>query len=339
MELPLKKAALIAIDTASRQAMERLHRGAMSSANLLITGPRGLGKKHICEYAHSQSNAKSGPFRRLNCANMGDLFSRRDPFAHSENNDDVPTSPQELLATAAGGTIFLDHLCQLDVKYYTGLKKLIDPRAGEDSPTRIIAASHLSMSELREDSARADLMDAANFVEITIPALEGREQDISAIASEFLNRFSPPKHVFERKFSDDALLALKAHKWPENLRELSDIIQQAAMLSTQEIIEVDDLNLPYSQPVHDTITGQSGLPEVQASAQFVGQTVAQVERQLILDTLNHCYGNRTHAADLLGISIRTLRNKLKLYTDQGYEIPNPGEQIIADLQSRVALAG
>jgi two-component system response regulator FlrC len=168
-----------------------------------------------------------------------------------------------------------------------------------------------------------------NVITITLPPLRDRPGDVRLLADHFVQKYSESNGVPARPISADAMSILKSQKWPGNVRELENTIHRAVLLATGDEIGRGAFALPTTTasgtPTGDA-SGDAAAPQLagDATAALVGRTVADVERDLIIDTLKHCFGNRTHAANILGISIRTLRNKLKLYNDEGMPVPGPG---------------
>jgi len=170
-----------------------------------------------------------------------------------------------------------------------------------------------------------------------LPPLRDRTADIAPLAEYFARKYAAANGLPERKLSSGALEALRAHAWRGNVRELENSMHRAVLLAHGNIIDEEAIMLsgapatverasasPYASSTAQTGgDASSAVPASGGVNSFVGRTVADVERDLILDTLNHCLGNRTHAANILGISIRTLRNKLKQYSDAGMSLPPP----------------
>jgi len=191
---------------------------------------------------------------------------------------------------------------------------------------------------VRDGSFREDLYFRLNVVTITLPALRDRPLDIELLAEHFVTKYADANGVATPELSPEVRGILRAHTWRGNVRELENAMHRAVLLSQDGIIVPDSLLLTGSslgsngassaaQPSNGSETGQ--VPQQNGAGNgpqgLVGKTVADVERGLIIDTLQHCLGNRTHAANILGISIRTLRNKLKLSSQDGVAIPMPGE--------------
>ena len=183
---------------------------------------------------------------------------------------------------------------------------------------------------MKQGTFREDLLYRLNVVNLRLPSLRDRPGDVLALAEHFVKKYAAANAVPVRPLGPEARRRLVAHRWPGNVRELENAMHRAVLLSVGPEIEETAIRLPDGQPLapamidpaQATASRAAQAAETAARA-FVGQTVAQVEQQLILDTLVHCFGNRTHAANILGISIRTLRNKLKEYTESGVAVPAP----------------
>jgi two-component system, response regulator FlrC len=194
---------------------------------------------------------------------------------------------------------------------------------------RILATSNRDLAQAVKDGTfREDLLYRLNVVNLRLPPLRERPGDVLALAEHFVKKYAAANGVPERPLSAEARRRLAAHRWPGNVRELENAMHRAVLLSAGPEIEEGAIRLPDGQPLS---VGDPAIRTAQAasfaaesaSRGFVGQTVAAMEQQLILDTLEHCLGNRTHAANILGISIRTLRNKLKEYAEAGVAVPAP----------------
>ena len=251
---------------------------------------------------------------------------------------------------ADGGTLLLDEISEMDIRLQAKLLRAIQEReidrVGGSKPVRVdirvIATSNRDLvEEVRNGNFREDLLYRLNVVNLVLPPLRERSEDVGLLATHFVKKYAEANAVPERPLSAAALAVLKRHAWPGNVRELENTMHRAVLLATEAEIEENAIVLPDgSRPAatqsavsaaassavgslgndHGPVEGEDA-----EAANLVGRTVAEVERQLILETLDHCLGNRTHAANILGISIRTLRNKLKAYTEEGIPVPGPGE--------------
>jgi DNA-binding NtrC family response regulator len=195
---------------------------------------------------------------------------------------------------------------------------------------RILATSNRDLADaVKAGLFREDLLYRLNVVNLRLPALRERPGDITALAEHFARKYAAANGVPVRPISAEARRRLVNHRWPGNVRELENAVHRAVLLSVGPEITPDSIRLPDGAPMMGdaatpgVVSHAAQVAQAAASAPLVGQTVAQVEQQLILDTLSHTLGNRTHAAVILGISIRTLRNKLKEYSDAGVAVPPP----------------
>jgi DNA-binding NtrC family response regulator len=193
---------------------------------------------------------------------------------------------------------------------------------------RVIATSNRDLvAAARDGTFREDLLYRLNVMTLKLPPLRERPGDVIALAEHFMRKYSAANGVPERPLSAQARQRLLTHRWPGNVRELENAVHRAVLLSSGAEIEAFAIGLADGQPMSgapDTQTARAASIAAEAAARaFVGQTVAAVEQRLIIDTLSHCLGNRTHAANILGISIRTLRNKLKEYAGSGVCVPPP----------------
>jgi DNA-binding NtrC family response regulator len=224
---------------------------------------------------------------------------------------------------------------RLQAKLLRVLQEREVDRVGGTQPikvdVRIIATSNRTMEdEVRKGTFREDLFYRLNVMTLPLPALRERPLDIPVLAEHFIRRFSESNGLPVRPLSPEAKQALVKHGWRGNVRELENTIHRAVLLAVGTDIGPEALILSGS-PVggndpavaHAANAAAAALTSQSVRGDLVGKTVAEVERDLILDTLSHCLGNRTHAANILGISIRTLRNKLKQYSDEGLAVPPP----------------
>jgi DNA-binding NtrC family response regulator len=224
---------------------------------------------------------------------------------------------------ADGGTLLLDEVTEmhprLQAKLLRAIQERVIDRVGGNVPVkvniRIIATSNRHMLDaVKANEFREDLYFRLNVVNAHLPPLRERPEDIVPLAQHFIQKYVEFNHLQKKWLSPAAEAALKSCAWQGNVRELENSMHRAVLLSQGEIIEPND------------ILGLSSVSEAisssgQHTATLVGRTVSEVEQELILGTLDHCFGNRTHAANILGISIRTLRNKLREYSQSGVNIP------------------
>lgn len=199
---------------------------------------------------------------------------------------------------------------------------------------RVVATSNRDLQkEVKEGNFREDLLFRLNVVNLHVPPLRERPEDIRVLCKHFARKYADFNDIPYKQVSDDAMEVLINHNWPGNVRELENTLHRSVLLTAGNEIGKRDILLPDGKPhieIQSAAVGASRAmspegAEPLAAGAMVGRTVADVERDLIIDTLKHCLGNRTHAANILGISIRTLRNKLNIYMSSGVPVPNPGE--------------
>ncbi|MGI9385977.1 MAG: sigma-54-dependent transcriptional regulator FlbD, partial [Methyloligellaceae bacterium] len=314
---------------------------AGSDASILITGESGTGKEVMARYVHGQSARTEKPFISLNCAAIPENLLESELFGHEKGAFTGAVARRiGKFEEAHGGTLLLDEISEMDVRLQAKLLRAIQERVidriGSNKPVavdiRIIATSNRDLpTAVREGSFREDLLYRLNVVNLRIPALRERRADILELAEHFVSKYATANNVPRRPLSGEARRQLLAGKWPGNIRELENTIHRAVLLSSGDEISAEAIRTPDgtsslgSFDAHEP-AGIAAATAISISQGLVGKTVAEVERDLIIETLDHCLGNRTHAANILGISIRTLRNKLKQYSDAGLLIPSPGEQ-------------
>ena len=318
---------------------------AGSDASILVTGESGSGKEVISRYVHTRSNRSSKPFISINCAAIPEHLLESELFGHEKGAFTGAIARRiGKFEEADGGTLLLDEISEMDVRLQAKLLRAIQERVidrvGGTKPVpvdiRIIATSNRDLAEsVRSGTFREDLLYRLNVVNLKLPPLRERPGDILELATHFVERYARENGVSKRPISEDAKRMLTANPWPGNVRELENTMHRAVLLASGPEITEDAIRMPDGSPIAQSVTADARVAASAAqtaevvSRSLVGRTVSDVERDLILDTLDHCLGNRTHAARILGISIRTLRNKLNQYSDEGVEVPGPGEARIA----------
>jgi len=314
---------------------------APSDASVLITGESGTGKEVMAKHLHAKSRRAGRAFISVNCAAIPENLLESELFGHEKGAFTGAIGRRiGKFEEASGGTLLLDEISEMDVRLQAKLlraiqEKMID-RVGGTRPVpvdiRIIATSNRNLAEaVRSGSFREDLLFRLNVVNLKLPPLRERPGDIAALADHFIAKYSKANGLPQRTLTPDARQALLRAAWPGNVRELENTLHRAVLLSRGDVIDTAAIVLPDGSGLGEvtriaSIATQAAQVADSMSRSLVGRTVSDVERDLILETLDHVLGNRTHAANILGISIRTLRNKLNQYADEGLMIPNPGEQ-------------
>jgi two-component system response regulator FlrC len=325
-------------DEAMAQVMKLAQQIATSEASVLITGESGTGKEVLARYVHSRSNRAKKPFISINCAAIPEHLLESELFGHEKGAFTGAIARRiGKFEEASGGTLLLDEISEMDVRLQAKLLRAIQERiidrVGGTRPVpvdiRIIATSNRNLAEAtREGKFREDLLFRLNVVNLKIPPLRERPADVIELSQFFAKKYAEANGVPARLISAEARRALALHRWPGNVRELENTMQRAVLLASGPEIGVDGILTPDGMRL-DQARGPSAVAHATLAAEqvtraLVGRTVADVERDLILETLKHCLGNRTHASNILGISIRTLRNKLNEYSAEGVAIPAPG---------------
>src|SRR6201997_4400115 len=322
---------------------------ATSEASILITGESGTGKEVLARYVHRKSLRVEKPFISVNCAAIPENLLESELFGHEKGAFTGAIARRiGKFEEANGGTLLLDEISEMDVRLQAKLLRAIQERVidrvGGARPVpvdiRIIATSNRTLAEgVRNGTFREDLFYRLNVVNLKIPPLRDRPADVLELAQHFARIYSQANGVPVRPLSAEARHALNVHRWPGNVRELENTIHRSVLMANGDEIGADAILSPDGDRLDLAKTApavaHATLAAEQVTRALVGRTVADVERDLILETLKHCLGNRTHAANILGISIRTLRNKLNEYADGGVPIPPPG----AGDYARMATAG
>jgi two-component system response regulator FlrC len=332
---------LIAQDPAMLELRSLADQIAPSDASVLITGESGVGKEVMARYVHKKSKRADKPFISVNCAAIPENLLESELFGHEKGAFTGAIARRiGKFEEADGGTLLLDEISEMDIRLQAKLLRAIQEReidrVGGAKPVsvniRIIATSNRILQEaVMRGEFRKDLLYRLNVMNLHIPPLRERPSDLVALADYFVNKYAVANGV-SRCLSDAASERVSSAAWLGNVRELENAMHRAVILARSENISVEDLRTPDGRPVQaNSLDATAERAVVAADGAIkgavlrIGQTVAEVEQDLILSTLDHCLGNRTHAANILGISIRTLRNKLRAYQDAGVEVAAPGE--------------
>jgi DNA-binding NtrC family response regulator len=299
-------------DKAVLAMLEMAKRVAPSTATVLITGESGTGKELLAAFIHGHSHRSSEPYTAINCAALPEQLAESELFGHEKGAFTGAFSRKiGRFESADNGTLVLDEITEmalpLQAKLLRALQEKEIVRVGGTRAipiqARVIAVSNRNMPEaVRSGLFRADLYHRLNVIPLTIPPLRERKSDIALLADLFLKRFSSQNSTPMQRISGPAMAALTAYPWPGNVRELENTIQRGVLIGDGDEMLPDHLMLDASLDV--------SFPTASVRA---GMTVREMEKELIFNTLDDVNDNRTHAAKMLGISIRTLRNKLNEY--------------------------
>ena len=327
--------AMIVNDPIMAAAVRRAEQVAKSEASVLIAGESGTGKEVLARHIHRRSRRSGGPFVALNCAAIPENLLESELFGHEKGAFSGALARRiGKFEAAQGGTLLLDEISEMDVRLQAKLLRALQEREidrlGGDTPVkidvRILATTNRDLlADARAGRFREDLYFRLNVVSLTVPSLRDRPGDIAALSEHFARKYADVNGLSYRPVSADGLLRLTAHRWRGNVRELENTIHRAVLLAEGNDIGIEAIELGPPAPGG----GASASAPQGGIAGLVGRRMDEVERDLIIETVSRTLGNRTHAATILGISIRALRNKLKDYVAQGMPVPPPPSNLAA----------
>ena len=296
--------------------MSTIEQVAPTKATVLITGESGVGKELVADALHSLSDRKDGPFIKVHCASLSANLLESELFGHEKGSFTGAVSQKKgRFELANGGTIFLDEIGEIDANTQVKILRVLQDRKitrlGGTTPmpinARIVAATNKNLEEMvQKGTFREDLFYRLNVVRIVIPPLRDRSDDIPLLAASIIARYNRSMGSKIEGFSPEALEALKKHNFYGNVRELENVLERAMIFAEQSVITLSDLDLRSSVI----------RPDVQAKQKEVLQeavSLKEIERHAISRALQRWEGNRTHAAEELGISRRTLISKISEY--------------------------
>jgi DNA-binding NtrC family response regulator len=331
------RTTVVARDPATLTLLRRAEMVATAEASILLTGASGTGKEVLARFIHRKSRRRDKPFVAVNCAAIPGTLLESELFGY-EKGAFTGASSRRIgkFEAAEGGTLLLDEISEMDVQLQAKLLRVLQEREldrlGGSRPVpinvRIVATSNRDiLTEIRRGAFREDLYFRLNVVNLRIPDLAERPRDIPPLADHFATYFASLNGLPPRPLTPAYHRRLLSHSWPGNVRELENAVHRSVLLATGDEIDEDSLEFP-SQPV---VARQTDFTQasVTSMGSLVGRKIEDVERELILNTLVSTSGNRTHAAMVLGISIRALRNKLKDYAASGATVPPPALGVVA----------
>ncbi|MBU8911507.1 MAG: sigma-54 dependent transcriptional regulator [Desulfobacterales bacterium] len=313
-----KEKTIITRDEAMLALLELLKGVSKSNSSILIQGESGTGKELVARYIHRHSDRANMSFVGVNCAAIPGNLLESEMFGH-EKGAFTGASRRRLgkFETAAGGTLLLDEISEMDIQLQAKLLRVIQEsevdRLGGVAPVpvdvRIIATTNADLKKyIEEKKFRDDLYYRLNVIPVRIPPLRERKGDIVCLCEYFLEKYSLLSRIARPGLSKEAAEMLGNHRWPGNVRELENVMERAVLLSGGGTI----------QPEHLYLENESERNRQPAGAAFElaalkNVTLKEVEKRLILETLKKAEGNRTRTAEILDVSVRTIRNKLNEY--------------------------
>jgi two-component system response regulator FlrC len=309
-----KENSLIASHPLMLKLLEMAKRIAPSRSTVLIRGETGVGKEVMARFIHSNSDRKNGPFIAVNCAALPETLLESELFGHEKGAFTGAVARKKgKFELASGGTLLLDEISEMAVSVQAKLLRVLQEReidriGGQATipvDTRVIATTNRDLeAETKNGNFRLDLFYRLNVVPLKIPSLEQRQDDMGPLAEFFLAKHCSLNNIPLKKIGRDAIDYLKKRSWPGNVREFENLMERATLLVDREKIAAEDLEYVFALVDGPAEGGSFDAPLL---------PIKEMEKNMIIKALDSHNGNRTHAAKILGISVRTLRNKLHEY--------------------------
>jgi DNA-binding NtrC family response regulator len=301
---------IVGQSAALRRVLDVATQAAPSSATVLVLGESGTGKELIARYIHSKSNRASGPFVAVNCAAIPESILEAELFGHERGAFTGAVAKREgRFARARGGTLFLDEIGELTPAVQVKLLRVL--QEGEYEPVggvpvradvRIVAATNRDLaSEVEAGRFREDLYYRLNVIAVTAPPLRNRREDIPLLVDHFLGVYCKKNGRARLSVAPDVMRKISDYSWPGNVRELENVVERAAVLCRTDTLRMEDL---------PDAVAEANAPAPTALTFAIGTPLEEVEHRLIRETLAYTSGDKSLAAQLLGISTRTIYRKL-----------------------------
>jgi len=307
-----KTSPIIGKSSKMKRVMEVVQQVAATKASVLITGESGVGKELIADAIHEQSDRANGPYIKVHCAALTESLLESELFGHEKGAFTGAVSQKKgRFELADGGTIFLDEIGEINAQVQIKILRVLQERkfervGGEKTlsvDVRVISATNKNLKdEIQNGSFREDLFYRLNVVNIEVPTLRERKEDIPLLAAAFLKEFSKENGKSIEGITQKAHAALYNYPWPGNIRELRNCIESAVVLCKKHVIDVQDLP--------PTVTEGQDEDHIRIP---LGTSMADAQRRIIEATLNYCSGNKSRTAEVLDIGRKTLHRKLLDY--------------------------
>jgi DNA-binding NtrC family response regulator len=312
---------LVGSSESMRKIYTLIEQVAPSSASVLITGESGTGKELVARTIHRMSPRKDRPFVAINCSAIPDTLMESELFGHEKGAfTGAASRRQGCFELADTGTLLLDEIGEMPPLLQAKLLRVIEERTIRrlgskneiEIDVRLLAATNRHPQQaVAEGKLRSDLLYRLNVFGIHLPSLDERKEDLPLLAQHLVTQLAEKHNRPARFMSPAALQALQFHAWPGNVRELRNIIERAVIVCSGEQIDRHHF-APYPIEQRERLRDEDTL------LLPVGTPLEEVERQMIMRTLQKTKNNKTRAAELLGISLKTLHNKLNLYRERGW---------------------
>ena len=310
---------MVGTSPSMKKLYELISQVGPSAASVLIVGESGTGKEMVARTLHDLSPRKDGEFVAVNCAAIPETLLESEIFGHERGSFTGAESRRlGLFELADDGSLFLDEVAEMAAATQVKLLRVLEERsfrrlgATEEIrvDVRILAATNRNPKEALDDGhLREDLYYRLNVFTIELPPLRERLDDVRLLVESFIQNFNERDGKSLRGIDEDALVALKSYRWPGNVRELRNVVERAVIVARGDRVTRPDLPSSVTEPKR--MPGAADGIELR-----VGTTVEQAEKNLILKTLEATGHNKTRAAEILGISLKTLHNKLKKYRER-----------------------
>jgi transcriptional regulator with PAS, ATPase and Fis domain len=309
------KHSIVTQSAAMRKVLDLARRVSDSTATVLIQGESGTGKELLARFIHRHSRRCQGPFVAMNCAALPEQLAESELFGYEKGAFTGATQVRSgKFELAHQGTLLLDEISEMPLSLQVKLLRVLQEKEvdhiGGRHPipidVRIVTTTNRDLREMVSQAEfREDLYYRLRVIPITLPPLRERKDDLETLCAFFIEKFCPPDRTPRPRFTHRALEQMVAYGWPGNVRELENTVERSLLISDG----------PQIGPEHLLLDRDLDGPAISEKSNLVGMTVKEMEQRLIGQTLKHVNDNRTYAAEMLGISIRTLRNKLREYRD------------------------
>jgi two-component system response regulator HydG len=310
------KGQMIGASPSFRRMLTLVEQVADSSATILIQGESGTGKELVARTIHERSGRRTGPFVAVNCAALPETLLESELFGYEKGAFTGAAGRKEgRFELANGGTLFLDEVGDLSLVTQPKILRVLQEGEFErlggtrslQVDVRIVAATNQDVAEMvKEKRFREDLYYRLNVITVRVPPLRERHEDVRVLAQHYLRVYAAKNGRKLEGFSNEALERLESYAWPGNVRELENLIERTVLLARKDRIDAEDLP--------EEVAGVKRPPR-DAILELVGTPLAEIEQRLLDETLRITGGNKTQAAKLLGIDVRTVARKLERRED------------------------
>ncbi|MBP5233620.1 MAG: sigma-54-dependent Fis family transcriptional regulator [Planctomycetes bacterium] len=311
---------------AMKAAFERIRQVAASNATVFIRGESGTGKELVARSIHAQSPRRNKPMVRVNCAALSAGVLESELFGH-EKGAFTGADKRRIgrFEMADGGTIFLDEVSEMNLELQGKLLRVLQEKEFErvgssetiSADVRILASSNRDMEEeIKKGTFRHDLYYRLNVVTVELPPLRERREDIRPLVQHFIDKYNREEGTHVTRAGEDTLKLLESYDWPGNVRELENIVERAIVLGNGDELSFDVVSQSLKNAPGKIVSGEA-MTDESAGKPFVPRPLEDVERDFIVQTLKYFEGHRAKAAQSLDISERSLRDRLKRWTDAG----------------------